>query len=30
MPKAMRAAHQVSRNMMTTETAAPKSAAHLL
>lgn len=30
MPKAMRAAHQVSRNMITTETAAPKSAAHLL
>lgn len=30
MPKAMRAAHHVSRNMITTETAAPKSAAHLL
>lgn len=30
MPKAMRAAHQVSKNMITTETAAPKSAAHLL
>lgn len=29
-PMAMRAAHQVSRNMMITETTAPNSADHLL